>query len=63
MGSFEAWSGWVRDALLWLGKADPVDTMDAAREADPRRTAIVAVFSQWHTVIGTDKVSVTVRPS
>jgi hypothetical protein len=58
LGSFEVWSKWVRDALLWLGKADPVDTMEAARETDPRRAAIVAVFSQWHTVLGTEKVSV-----
>lgn len=58
LGSFETWSGWVRGALLWLGAADPVATMEQAREMDPRLDALTAVMSQWRAAIGTQPVSV-----
>ncbi len=35
LASFEEWSSWVRSALLWLGCADPVASMELAREDDP----------------------------
>lgn len=57
LGSFEAWSRTVRDALLWLGLADPVETMDALRDSDPSLDALLAVLSHWWAVIGTEKVS------
>ena len=59
LGSFEVWSNLVRGALLWLGCADPVDTMEAARNADPRRAAIAAVIAQWRNVIGAESVTVS----
>jgi len=37
LASFEAWSDTVRSALIWLGEADPVDTMEVARADDPER--------------------------
>lgn len=37
LGSFEDWSNLVRSALVWLGKTDPVQTMNAARANDPER--------------------------
>jgi putative DNA primase/helicase len=37
LGSFEDWSNVVRSALVWLGKTDPVQTMEAARATDPER--------------------------
>lgn len=59
LGSFEAWSGWVRNALIWLGEADPVSTMEEARKGDPKLEAITSLMAQWDAVIG-DR-SVTVR--
>lgn len=59
LGSFEAWSGWVRNALIWLGEADPVSTMEEARKGDPKLEAITSLMAQWVAVIG-DR-SVTVR--
>lgn len=52
LGSFVEWSRFVRDALLWLGEADPCDTMAKTRAADPRRTAFVAVLDNWEKTIG-----------
>lgn len=59
LGSFEAWSNLVRGALLWLGCADPVQTMEKARNADPRRAAIAAVIAQWRSAIGAESVTVS----
>jgi hypothetical protein len=58
LGSFEDWSGWVRGALLWLGHADPVDTIEETREKDPKLDALTAVLTQWHAAIGSANVSV-----
>jgi putative DNA primase/helicase len=58
LGSFGAWSRWVRDALLWLGEADPVATMAFIREGDPELEDVRAIFAQWRDVIGTDRVAV-----
>jgi hypothetical protein len=46
-GSFEVWSRRVREALVWLGCADPLETMEQMREKDPDRSALVAVLAQW----------------
>lgn len=58
LGSFEDWSDWVRGALIWLGEADPVASMEAIRADDPRLEAAIAVVTQWWEVLGTDRVSV-----
>jgi len=58
LGSFEIWSRWVRDALIWLGEPDPCKTMDRARAEDPRMQELGAVLSHWNTVIGQDAVTV-----
>jgi putative DNA primase/helicase len=34
---FDDWSRVVRGALVWLGKADPVSTLDVGRADDPQR--------------------------
>jgi hypothetical protein len=41
---FEEWSDNVRSALVWLGYADPLDTMNEARERDPNRQARMAML-------------------
>ena len=58
LGSFNDWSRWVRDALIWLDEADPCDTMEELRGADPKLEALTAVVEQWREVIGMDRVSV-----
>ncbi len=58
LGSFTAWSGWVRDALIWLGEADPCETMEGMRGADPKLEALTAALEEWRSVIGTDRVTV-----
>jgi putative DNA primase/helicase len=35
LGGFEMWSHWVRDALIWLGCADPCDTIESSARAIP----------------------------
>lgn len=52
LGSFEAWSAMVRDALMWLGEVDPVDSMASVRAEDPERQKKEAVFTTWHAAFG-----------
>jgi putative DNA primase/helicase len=47
LGSFEDWSDLVRGALLWLGEADPVDTMAEVRAADPETICLRQVMAVW----------------
>ena len=58
LGGFEEWTRMIRDALLWLGCADPVASMDRVRAADPVRVALMEVAAQWQEVIGNDRVTV-----
>jgi hypothetical protein len=58
LGSFADWSRWVRDALIWLGEADPCATMEEVRGADPKLEALIMVIEQWHAVLGGARVSV-----
>jgi putative DNA primase/helicase len=46
-GSFEQWSHRIRAPLVWLGKADPCDTIAEIRDNDPHRAELVAVIMQW----------------
>jgi putative DNA primase/helicase len=46
-GSYEDWSDLVRSTLMWLGEADPVETMERARETDPRLDERRAVMAAW----------------
>ncbi len=45
-GSFETWSRRVREALVWLGCADPCATVENVRADDPERAALAAVLAQ-----------------
>jgi hypothetical protein len=53
LGSFDSWSHRVREALIWLDRADPVDTMIAVRAGDPVRESLAAVVFQWEACLGT----------
>jgi putative DNA primase/helicase len=37
---------------VWLGRADPVETMETARADDPSRTSLRAIVSAWLNVVG-----------
>jgi putative DNA primase/helicase len=52
LGSFEAWSDLVRGALMWVGAADPVETMNKLRKSDPELEALRAVMGQWREAFG-----------
>jgi len=52
LASFEDWSRLVRSAWVWLGRADPVATMEAARGEDPELEALRRVFAAWHAAVG-----------
>ena len=58
LGSFTNWSRWVRDALIWLDEADPCDTMEELRGADPKLEALTAVLEGWREVIGLQPANV-----
>jgi hypothetical protein len=44
-GSFEEWSQRVRNALVWLGEADPCLTRARFKESDPEREALGGVLT------------------
>ena len=46
------WSNTVRGALIWLGRADPVASMETVRSEDPNRRAHVALLHAWLETIG-----------
>jgi putative DNA primase/helicase len=52
LASFETWSRLVRSALVWLGRADPVMTMEAARSEDPTLVTLTEVMREWLAAIG-----------
>jgi hypothetical protein len=53
-GSFEEWSHRIREALIWLGKVDPCETLAEVRNSDPHRDALIAVIMQWREHLGVD---------
>jgi putative DNA primase/helicase len=55
LASFEDWSRLVRSALVWLGRADPVATMEAARAEDPELDSLRRVVAALLGAVGTDK--------
>jgi hypothetical protein len=52
LGGFEDYSALICGALVWLDEANPVDTIEEARAADPQRQALEAVLTQWRLVFG-----------
>jgi hypothetical protein len=52
LASFEGWSDAVRSSLIWLGKADPVKSMENARAEDPERLELNAMMEGWGAAIG-----------
>lgn len=52
LASFQAWSDTVRSSLMWLGCADPVATMETARENDPELEALKDVVTAMASRFG-----------
>ena len=52
IASFADWSNTVRSALVWLGCADPVASMEQARDDDPELEDIRHVMTAWHDANG-----------
>lgn len=57
LASFENWSRVVRSALVWLGRTDPVKTMEQARADDPDTTALRGLLVAWRNVFGSSYVT------
>jgi len=47
LGSFEDWSKWARDPLVWLGLPDPAEAMNKVRGDDPEGLGLTAVLEHW----------------
>jgi hypothetical protein len=56
-GGFELWSSQVREALIWLGEADPCDTVEAINADDPERARLVAVMTFWEQILGVSSIT------
>jgi hypothetical protein len=52
LASFEDWSDTVRGALLWLGKADCVLSMESTRADDPERSELNNMLEAWVSAVG-----------
>ena len=50
IASFDMWSELVREPLIWLGEADPVESIERAKEEDPVRTTLAAVVDAWRSL-------------
>jgi hypothetical protein len=46
-GGFEMWSRRIREALVWLGEADPCKTIEETRARDVNRGSLEVVLQQW----------------
>jgi putative DNA primase/helicase len=47
LASFEGWSDLVRSALIWLGRADCVASMELIHSEDPERAVLAEVLQCW----------------
>jgi hypothetical protein len=54
-GGFADWSRRVREPLIWLGKADPCETVAKVRENDPQRDWLMTVVMQWNANLVLDQ--------
>lgn len=52
LASYEGWSDIVRSAIVWLGRADAVDSMKLGRAEDPTMIDLENMLTQWGKVIG-----------
>ena len=55
LASFDDWSRLVRSALVWLGCADPCDTMEKSMVDDPTVATKRAIVAAWVSAVGLDR--------
>ena len=51
LGSFEQWSDWCREPLLWLGQEDPAAAMFTGMANDPDRQTLQRLLHAWHNAL------------
>jgi putative DNA primase/helicase len=54
-GGFEDWSYRVREAMVWLDRTDPCETLAEVRESDPDRGELITVIEQWKQHLALDQ--------
>ena len=59
LGSFEEWSGLIRNALIWLDYADPCTTQDELVATDSERDNLSRLIELLRDQFGTNAFSVT----
>jgi putative DNA primase/helicase len=59
LGSFEAWSDLVRQALIWAGEADPcAGRQEIEADSDPQYEALQTLLATWYACYGTQAKTV-----
>jgi hypothetical protein len=54
-GGFEDWSYRIREALIWLDRTDPCETVIKVRDSDPHRDELIIVVEQWKQHLALDQ--------
>ncbi len=52
LASYEQWSDWVRQPLMWLGLPDPATALFETMTADPDRATLGTLMVLWHKFFG-----------
>jgi hypothetical protein len=52
LATYEKWTDWVRQPLLWLGLADPATSVFESMASDPDRETLGRLLSLWHKLLG-----------
>ena len=52
LGSYAAWSRFVREPLVMLGEVDPCETMETTANDDPATIRLVALLTGWYAEFG-----------
>ena len=55
--NYDEWSRMIRDALIWLGRADPVETQETSRENDPSLIERQVVVENWWAEFGSKRMT------
>jgi putative DNA primase/helicase len=54
LGSYDEWTKFVRAPLVWLGEADPAESMEALRGEDPELASVRELFARWPDAMSLD---------
>jgi hypothetical protein len=52
LNGFSGWSDWCRQPLLWLGCADPTESVRAATSSDPDKELLGRLLETWFRLFG-----------